>query len=114
MYTPPVFGQPVASSADTRDRGMKNIIASSIQKNADENPSGAIPGQARRLSMAETLIIVSRKTPRTLRCAGLSHDFDTEATGITVLSHCMLDIVKFGCFDMSALRRRHSKESQSA
>jgi hypothetical protein len=32
--------------------------------------------------MAETLIIVSRRTPSTLRCAGFSPDFETEATGV--------------------------------
>jgi len=42
-----------------------------------------MPGQARKLSMAETLIIVSRRTPRTLRCAGLSPDFETAETGVT-------------------------------
>src|SRR3990167_6178749 len=62
-YTPPVLGQPVASSADTRADGIRKIKAAAKKKNTKENPSSAIRGRARRLAIITTFIIASANTP---------------------------------------------------
>src|SRR3990167_5070417 len=62
-YTPPVLGQPVASSADTRADGIRKMKAAAKKKNTKENPSSAIRGRARRLAIITTFIIASANTP---------------------------------------------------
>src|SRR3569832_337623 len=71
---PPIFGHPVASSADTRAVGRKKITAASKKKKMEENPVSAMVGQFRILPMAARLIMTSVKIEIIFFDISLHHD----------------------------------------